>query len=253
MIRTKLLLAVAAGVLATAACKNEKSGTAAGPGGAAADAPVAVTPPADGDWSKVVRATATGGMMMGNPNAKVRLVEFASLTCHICADFSEQEEPKLIERYVKTGKASFEFRNFVRDPLDVTASLIARCNGPATFFPLINQMFADQKAMFARFQATPAAEQQALEKLAPAEQFQRMAEMAGLTAWAAQRGVPSAKAKSCMADQKAVDQLVQMNSDASSQYQIQGTPSFLVNDALVEMPAGAPKAETLMAAMDKAS
>ena len=58
---------------------------------------------------------------MGNPNAKVKLVEFGSLTCPHCAEFEEEGGKALIENYVKTGQVSWEFRNFVRDPFDITA------------------------------------------------------------------------------------------------------------------------------------
>jgi protein-disulfide isomerase len=251
MTRTSLFIAAAALALATGACKDKGAGNAAS-GGGSSDAPVAVTPPADGDWTKSVRATSEGGFQMGNPNAKVKLVEFGSLTCSHCADFSQRDEPALREKYIKTGKVAFEFRNYVRDPLDITASLIARCNGPATFFPLTEQMFADQKGMFERFQATPAAEQQALQSLPPAQQFQKFAEYSGLTSFAAQRGVPSAKQKACLSNQAEIDRLVQMNSDATSQYQLPGTPAFLINGVLFEAPAGQPLGQALSGAIDKA-
>jgi len=51
------------------------------------------------------------------------------------------------------------------------------------------------------------------------------------------RGVPRAKADACLADEAAVNQLVQMNSDAQSTYDIPGTPSFLINGKLVEQTA----------------
>ena len=72
---------------------------------------------------------------MGNPNAEVKLVEFGSMTCPHCAEFDEQGGKPLIDNYVKNGQVSFEFRNFVRDPFDMTASLIARCGGAKQLLP----------------------------------------------------------------------------------------------------------------------
>ena len=76
----------------------------------------------------VVR-TPEGGYLMGNPKANVKLIEFGSMTCPHCAEFEEQRGEQLIDTYVKSGRVSYEFRNFVRDPFDLAASLIARCGG----------------------------------------------------------------------------------------------------------------------------
>src|SRR3546814_8236510 len=76
---------------------------------------------------------------MGNPEAAIKIIEFASLTCSHCADFSENGFPALRDKYVNTGKVSYELRNFVRDPLDMTAALLARCAGAEPFFSLSEQ------------------------------------------------------------------------------------------------------------------
>ena len=68
----------------------------------------------------------------------------------------------------------------------------------------------------------------------PAQQFSTMANLAGLKTFAAQRGVPRAKADQCLGNQAEIDQLVQMNSDAVSGFSIPGTPAFLINGSLVE-------------------
>src|SRR6478672_5906480 len=97
------------------------------------------------DWSLVVSPTAEGGFVMGNPNAKVKLIEYGSMTCPHCAHFDEEATPALINEFVKTGDVSFEFRNFVRDAMDVSASLVARCGGAKRFFPVTRAMFKDQQ------------------------------------------------------------------------------------------------------------
>lgn len=224
-------LVAASAILATTACGAEE-GT---PGNAAPGTPVeAVPPPASGDWSSVVSQTPEGGYLMGNPNAPVKLVEFGSMTCPHCADFDANATKPLVEDFIKTGRVSFEYRNFVRDPLDMTASLIARCGGPERFFPLTHAMFADQDNWFAKVQSLPADRLQALSTLPPQQQFVAMGEASGLQQWAAMRGVPSAKAKQCLSNEEEVNRLVQMNSEAVSTYSIPGTPSFLINGELVE-------------------
>src|SRR3954469_16458643 len=90
------------------------------------------------DWSRVVAATADGGYLMGNPAAKVKLIEYGSLTCPHCGAFARESVPLLIEQYIKPGLVSYEFRNFARDPLDLGASVLVRCAGTAASFKLID-------------------------------------------------------------------------------------------------------------------
>ncbi|MFI5028237.1 MAG: DsbA family protein [Solirubrobacterales bacterium] len=52
------------------------------------------------------------GMLLGEPQAKVRLVEFGDLQCPVCKAFSEEIVPSVIDNRVREGKASIEFRNF---------------------------------------------------------------------------------------------------------------------------------------------
>jgi protein-disulfide isomerase len=232
MKRSQILVAAAA-IFASAACNAEKGGDA---GAAASGAPVqAVKPPANGDWSQVVSATSAGGFMMGNPNAAVKLVEYGSMTCPHCREFDETGMQPLIDNYVKTGRVSFEFRNYVRDPYDLAGALIARCNGPKGFFPLTRAMFKDQAKWMGKLQTVPPEQQQALAGLAPNQQFIEIAKLAGLQQWAAQRGLPSAKSSACLSNEAEINRLVQMTSDATSEHpKFPGTPSFTINGELQE-------------------
>jgi len=207
--------------------------------GAANSAPVAtIAAPNGGDWTQTVSATADGGFVMGNPNAPVKLVEFASLTCSHCADFSKDGEPALIENFVKTGQVSFELRNFVRDPADLGAALLSRCNGPGAYFKLTDQLLAAQNEWLGKLQQmTPAAQQQ-LQGMQPQQQIGALAEQAGLVDFVRVRGVPAQKAQSCLADQQALQRLVDMNSKATQQYKVQGTPTFVINGETVELNPG---------------
>ena len=231
MKRTHLFAAVAA-VLATAACNG-------GDGNESANAPITaqpVAPPAGGDWSKMVTATPEGGFQMGNPNAAVKLVEYGSFTCPHCAAFDEEGLTPLVDKYVKTGMVSFEYRNFVRDQFDLAASLIARCGGADRFFPMSKALFADQKVWFQKAIDQPE-KQQALQSLPPNRIFIEAANIAGLQPWAAQRGLPSAQANTCLANEAEVNRLVQIQSDAVATYNVPGTPAFVLNGKLVDNAA----------------
>ena len=229
--KPSIFLAGAIALIAVAGCNSEQ-------GGATTNAPVKleqVAPPKGGDWSQVVNPTPEGGFMMGNPNAKVKLVEFGSMTCPHCAEFDETGVQPLIDKYVKSGQVSWEFRNYVRDGVDIAASLIARCNGGKQFFPLTRALYKDQDSWFAKLQSAPQEQMQQLQNLPPARQFVEVAKVAGFQSWAAARGVPEAKANACLANEGSINQLVQMASDATTQFpEFQGTPSFVINGELLK-------------------
>ena len=227
-------LILAAAVLASAACNAEKGGAATGPGPEVTAK--AVPAPNNGDWSAMVAKTTEGGFVMGNPNAKVKLVEYGSMTCPHCAHFEEAGVAPLIENYVKKGLVSFEFRNYIRDQFDLTAALLARCGGTSSFFGLTRNLYADQSNWIGKLQEADPAKLQALEALAPAQKFSTIADLAGLKQFASLRGVPRAQADKCLADEAAVNQLVQMNSDVTTQFpEFPGTPTFIINGSMVDL------------------
>ena len=231
--KAKHLSCVLAAALATVSCdaQNGNWGAAVQP---QSELP-AVPTTADGDWSEVVSQTPEGGFVMGNPRAKLRLVELGSLTCDECKEFDETGVTPLINKYVKTGRVSYEFRNFIRDALDLTAALVVRCNGAKTFFPLERALYEDQEEWIAKIQQIPQEQLVQLQNLPPERQFVESAKAAGLQDWAAIRGVPLAKSTQCLKDQNSVSQLIQMSSDITSQYpEFKGTPSFILNGKLLE-------------------
>jgi protein-disulfide isomerase len=235
VITRTLFMALAVAGLSTAACNAEKGSD----NGQAASGPVApVPPPANGDWSSVVTQTAEGGFLMGNPNAAVKLVEFGSMTCPHCAEFDHEAMKPLVDNYVKSGKVSLEFRNFVRDPFDLAASLVARCGGPTSFFGLTRGLFADQREWMTKAQTADPAAMQQIQGLPPQQQYAEIAKLAGFQEWAAMRGLPVEKSNACLANQSEVDRLVQMQNDAVSSYDIPGTPAFLLNGEMVAIEAG---------------
>lgn len=218
------------------------AGCSGGTGNEAAtvdNSPLATIPaPNGGDWTKMVSETPAGGMLMGNPNAKVKVVEYSSMTCPHCAHFAENGVPSLVADYVKTGQVAFELRNFVRDPLDISMALVARCNGAGPqFFALTDALFKEQEALIDRLGSVPEAQIKQLGSLPPAQQFGRLAALSGLTDAAAKRGLPADKAAQCLANKAETDKLVRMNSDAVTKYKLEGTPTFLINDKVVDLGA----------------
>ena len=229
-------LACAAAALALAGC-NKKNEQGSAP---AADAGVKITmanPPPGGNWSDVVNETAAG-FMMGNPDAKVKLVEIGALTCPHCREFDEKGVPILIDKYVKTGQVSWEFRPYLLHGLDLPTNLIARCNGTKSFFPLARALYHDQPDWVAKLQAVPQDKLEQVQNLPVNQQFVELATLAGLQDWAAARGVPQDKANQCLRDENEVNKLVQLSSDVSTQYpDFPGTPSFIINGTMLKETA----------------
>jgi len=235
---TYLTLALLA-LLPLAACNKAKE---AAPTDSSSEVYKPVPPPADGDWSSIVIATPAGGFMMGNPTAKVHLIEYGALTCPHCQRFDEAGVGPLIEKYVKTGKVSYEFRTFLLGALDLAPSLIARCNGPKSFFPLMRALYKDQAEWVGKVRAAPKEQLDSFANLQPNELGPAVAKLTGLPQWAAMRGVPEAKSAQCLADTKEVDRLVKLTQDATTQYpDFPGTPAFVINGKMVNL--GVPEAQ----------
>jgi protein-disulfide isomerase len=210
-------------LFALAACGQSSDATK--PSGPVA----AVKPPAGTEWATTVVETPDGGMRMGNPNAPIKLVEYGSMSCSHCAEFSEKAMGTLKANYIASGKVSYELRNYVRDPMDLTATLLARCGGPGPFFPLVEQMFADQANWFTKVQAIKPADQQAMSALPPAQQFAKFATIIGLDGFVRQRGISAEKANACLANRAESDKLVKMRDRANTEFNLQGTPTFIIN------------------------
>lgn len=206
--------------------------SAASPSGA----PVAsVAPPQGQAWSDVVARTPEGGYRMGNPNAAIKLIEYGSLTCPHCAEFAHESGDELRTTFVDSGRVSFEFRNFVRDPIDLTAALLTHCGAPETFFALTHEVFANQQSLFEKVQA-PGGEGAYTKAVAlPGNQrFFALAQLTGLTDLFAARGLPRNQAETCLANAATADALAKATDLQGKEFGIEGTPTFLINGQKAE-------------------
>jgi protein-disulfide isomerase len=236
--KVRTFLACTMAVLSLAGCNKKTEGGST----AANTSTVTITqanPPPGGTWVDVVNAT-SAGFMMGNPNAKVKLVEIGSLSCPHCKAFDDEGVPTLIDKYVKSGQVSWEFRPYIiHGPIDVAANLVLRCNGVKTFFPLMQALYKDQPVWMAKIQALPQDKLDQIQNLPPSQTFVAMANLLGLQEWAAARGVPQAKSNQCLSDQKMIDHEVQVTSDVGTQYpEFTGTPAFVINGKMLKDVAG---------------
>ena len=220
--------------LTLAAC-GDKSAAPAGPatGDAASTAP-AVVAPAGQNWVDVVTVTPEGGFRMGNPDARVKLVEFASLTCPHCREFHEAATATIKSKYVASGNVSYEFRNFVLNGPDYAATVLARCQGASTFFGLLDSFFMDQAGWTEPFSRIPKADQEALGNMPEDQAVRRLAELGGLADYVKLRGIPRAKFDQCLADPAQMKAINDLRNLAVNDLKLTGTPSFIINGAVQE-------------------
>lgn len=218
--------AIAALSLMLAGCGEDDT---ANGGVAAPDAPVTnVAAPAGTSWTDTVVQTADGGFLMGNPNAPVKLMEYASYTCPHCAEFSESATEPLKE-LVASGRVSWEFRPFVLFPTDPGITLLVRCQDPAAAFLLTEQLYADQDQWAGRLRQLDDAQVQQVEAMSPQQRISALVRLAGLDQFFRQRGMPEERIQSCLANQQDLNRIMEITQTGSTRDQVTGTPTFFIN------------------------
>lgn len=185
------------------------------------------------DWTKSVVATPEGGFRMGNAAAPVKLVEYGSLACPHCRHFEQTGYKPLLERYVRPGKVSYEFRNLLISGPDISVSLLTRCAGAANFFPMSSVIFATQPQWEQKLVALTSADRAEIEKMTDQQRFARFAEVTGMKQIAARFGVTPVRARQCLADPKGLERLLAMT-QAANAIGVTHTPSFIVNGKLTD-------------------
>jgi protein-disulfide isomerase len=185
------------------------------------------------DWSQAVAATPEGGFRMGNPNAKVKLVEYGSLACPHCRHFEQTGYKPLVQQYVRTGRVSYEFRNLLLNAPDLSVSLLAHCAGPAKFFPMSQVVYATQPQWFDKVAGMTEAQKAEIDKMSDAQRIVRLGEIAGFPQIAARFGVPPARARQCLTDPKGLERLLNVTK-AAEDSGINHTPTFLINGKVTD-------------------
>jgi protein-disulfide isomerase len=222
MLFAAMLAPLALGLSACGKGKDELSGLSG--------EPIAkIAPPTGKAWADVVAKTPDGGYIMGNPAAPIKLVEYGSFTCSHCAEFSEKGSAEIRDTLVASGRVSFEFRNFVRDAMDITAALLTRCGAPESYFALTEQAMANQAAMFQKVQAAGNAAFDAAIALPDDKRAVAMGELTGLTEFFAARGISKDQANVCLANGAEAAALAKRTTDDAEKYKIEGTPTFMIN------------------------
>jgi hypothetical protein len=183
------------------------------------------------NWLTVVDAKG-GGHAIGNPSAKIKLTEFVSYTCPHCGEFAQQGTNAL-DVYVAIGKVQVDVRHVVRDPIDLTAAMLANC-GPAAKFPRNHSAL-----ILAQPKWLPVAER------ATAGQRSRWYNGPGATrrrAIAADlkfydimigRGYERVALDRCLSDDALAKRLADQSAADDAKWNVKGTPSFAIDGTML--------------------
>lgn len=198
---------------------------------------LAATPAKPAAWSSSVTTSPIGAFVAGNPAAKVRVVEYFSYTCHVCADFAKLGSAPLKTQYIDPGLILFEYRNLVRDPVDMTAALLARCGGPAAFARNHQAIFAAFPTWIAKVTKATDAQTTSWFEGTTGQRARKIAADTGLAALMRARGYSQAQLDAALDSEVAQAELTGMTNIGRGTDRIQGTPSFFVNGRNAEVTA----------------
>lgn len=229
---TKRALAVGLGAplaLVLASCSSEPE-----IGATATGEPIAEIPAPDGaSWLDTVTVSEDGGgFILGNPDAPLKLAEYASHTCPACANFAVTGKDPL-KAYVETGVVSFEQREVFLNTFDVVIGTLVQCGPPEQMQTLSDEVWRNLQTVMGGLQSDPQAINAAGE-LELNERFVRIAEVGGLIDFFAARGVSMDQARACLADADKIDAMVKLAGEKSQEAGVTGTPTFTLNGTTLE-------------------
>ena len=83
--------------------------------------------------------------ILGNPDAPITIIEYASLTCPHCAHFANEVLPELKKKWIDTGKVKLVLRDYPLDEPALRAAMVARCAPPDRFYAYVDTFFGAQE------------------------------------------------------------------------------------------------------------
>ena len=169
-------------------------------------------PAKDASASGVIYEPLPTDHTFGKPSAKVTVIEYASPTCPVCANFMINLFPKVKSEYIDTGKIFYVYRTFLRGPDDAVAEKLARCMPKDKYMSFQDSLFRNQSRWDYEF-GIPSPD----------------GVHAALLQLASEAGMNNADADRCIASTKDDDAISKVGEDGAAKYQVGATPTFVVN------------------------
>lgn len=149
--------------------------------------------------------------VLGQSNAPVTVIEYASLMCGHCRDFHTQVVPPMVRDWVQTGRVRYVLRDMPWDNLALGMAATARCAPAAQYYPLVSALFEAQTKV--------------------AEASDKVGAIAGVAAMA---GMSRGQVEACIRDPGYQALSTGMKNDAMSKLSVRGTPTLFVNGTRVD-------------------
>ncbi|RUY49017.1 DsbA family protein [Mesorhizobium sp. M7A.F.Ca.CA.002.07.1.1] len=167
----------------------------------------ATAPEAQGtvDMTELMKPGALPVRQLGKDDAKVTIVEYASMTCPHCAHFAETTFPDLKTKYIDTGKVRYILREFPFDPSAEAGFMLARC-AKDNYYPMVDVLFR-QQANWVGVQNTKDA-------------LLQISKLAGFT---------QESFEACLTDQKLLDDVRSVQKRGANEFKVDSTPTFFIN------------------------
>ncbi|WP_027058157.1 DsbA family protein [Mesorhizobium loti] len=157
------------------------------------------------DMAQLLKPGALPEKQLGKDDAKVTIVEYASMTCPHCAHFAETTFPDLKTKYIDTGKARYILREFPFDPSAEAGFMLARC-AKDNYFPMVDVLFR-QQANWVGVSNTKDA-------------LLQISKLAGFT---------QESFEACLTDQKLLDDVRSVQKRGADEFKVDSTPTFFIN------------------------
>ncbi|MFT4075212.1 MAG: thioredoxin domain-containing protein [Asticcacaulis sp.] len=151
-------------------------------------------------------------MSMGPADAKITVIEYASVACPICAHVNESVMPQFKAKYIDTGKVRYVYRPMMTGNPAVAAAghLLAECAGKDKYFNVVDQVMRSQGAM--------GGEETGYANARPV-----------LFSIGQALGMSETDFNKCITDEKGLARLNDLNQKYLTKDGINGTPTFLIN------------------------
>ncbi len=172
------------------------------------------------------------GHMIGNPDADAALIEFISYTCGHCASFAREGESALDLALLAPGIMNVEVRSVIRNPIDLTVSLLVACGGADGFKNRHRMYLLSQDAWMDKARSAPQG-QQAIWARGDRAARLNAARALDLDDMLAERGTSMADINTCLSDDAAALELISNGNADRDEFAVPGTPSFALDGELL--------------------
>ena len=197
-------------------------------------------------WHSTVEKT-DRGYLIGNPDAKVRLVMFTAYSCEGCEAFAYRGDPELDHALLAPGLLNIEIRPRFAHPADLPLALLATCGNPAQFKVNHAMLMRDRKRWMAEWNRASGFNRQAWSRDNPQARTSLVSALGFDDLMARRRGYSRMDLTRCLGDRKATASLLASARMDDAEYALptdaQGyaQPHFLLNgeklDGVHDWPA----------------